>query len=154
MLTGETCMKRICFTIIYWLLVGSTTQAQPIPNVNLWTPDSSVKFALADLKTLPPNIQPYIRYLSLYNTPKEHRKKFGQTVSFVVNSLGTRRKMYIPVFVGGSDETVIRLNIKEYEWKTDQFDNLARNGSGPRPFPEPYFHCLIDVSCFHLIQNC
>jgi hypothetical protein len=117
--------------------------AVPAEPQKLYTPDTSVAFALADIQSIDPSIRPYIRYLSLYNIPKEQRKAYGQTVSFVVNSLSTRRSMYIPFFVGGSDETLIRININDYEWKKGVFEKLAKEGSGVRAFPEPYFHAYL-----------
>ena len=120
----------------------------------LYTPDTSVKFALADLASIDPSIQPYIRYLSLYNVPKVHRQKIGETVSFVINSLSTRRQIYIPVFVGGSDSTVIRLNLKDYNIDPKQWDKLGKEGSGVRPFPEPYFHILLsEANCNFMDKN-
>jgi len=120
----------------------------------LYTPDTSVKFALADLASIDPSIQPYIRYLSLYNVPKVHRQKIGETVSFVINSLSTRRQIYIPVFVGGSDSTVIRLNLKDYNIDPKQWDKLGKEGSGVRPFPDPYFHILLsETNCNFMDKN-
>ena len=128
-------------------LVGAMAAGQPEgpPAVEekIFTPETSVLFALADVQTLPPDIQPYIRYLAVYNEPKDRRKILAQISSFVCNSLGTKKKMYIPQFVGGTDETVIRINIADYNWKPEVWDKLAREGSGPRPFPEPYFHLRV-----------
>jgi hypothetical protein len=112
--------------------------------VTLHNPDSSVRFAAADILTVPQEERQYIRYLSLYNVPKEQRKTYGAIVSFMCNSLGTRRKTYIPLFVGGSDETVIRINIDDYEWTGKIWDNFASTGSGPKPTPEPYFHSFVE----------
>jgi hypothetical protein len=118
---------------------------QPAPvNATLYTPNSSVVFAFGDLQTIPLEQQPYIRYLSLYNIPKAKRKDYAAVLSFMVNSLSTRRKIYIPEFVGASDETLIRLNIANYEWNPKVWDNLGLKGSGPKPEPEPYFHYLVD----------
>lgn len=116
----------------------------PIVAVKLYTPDSSVKFAAADIATLSPEEAKYTRYLSLYNIPPEQRKKYGQTISFVVNSLSTRRRVYIPVFVGGTDETLIRLNIENYDWDAQAWENLGKKGSGPKLAAEPYFHVFIE----------
>lgn len=113
---------------------------QTLVQVKLYTPDTSVKFAVGDILTIPEHERKFYRYLSLYNIPEEKRPDLAKTISFMVNSLSTRRKIYIPHFVGASDETVIRLDIRDYEWKPEAWDKLAREGSGPRPFPEPYFH--------------
>jgi len=141
--------KLLCFLLLGLAFSTAVLTAQPqegpppVVEERLYTPESSVLYALADLKTLPIEVQPHIRYLSLYNIPKEKRGDYAKIVSFVVNSLSTRRKIYVPVFVGASDQTVIRINIKDYDWKPDVFEKLAREGSGQRPFPEPYFHTLI-----------
>jgi hypothetical protein len=128
------------------IFTASAQQPEGLPVVvedKLWTPESSVFFALADLKTIPAEQQKYIRYISLHNIPAAKRDEYAKIVSFIVNSLGTRRKIYIPVFVGASEKTVIRINIKDYDWNPESWEKLAREGSGPRPFPEPYFHTLI-----------
>jgi hypothetical protein len=133
--------------LLIFAAVPSTPSAKaqvPAPVLEpIYTPDSSVKFALADLATIDPEFQPYIRYLSLYNVPKIHRQAVGETVSFVINSLSRRKQIYIPVFTGGSDQTVIRLNLKDYDIDPAQFDKLGKEGSGVRPFPDPYFHYLL-----------
>jgi len=116
---------------------------QPI-KIEYYTPDSSIKFATGDILTVPEELQPFIRYVSLYNIPKDRRRDVAAIVSFVCNSLGRRRKIYIPEFVGASDETVIRININDYEWNPNAWEGLAENGSGPNPEPEPYFHYFIE----------
>ncbi len=93
-------------------------------------------------------------HLSSHNVPKVHRQKIGETVSFVINSLSTRKQIYIPVYVGNSNQTVIRLNLKDYNIRTQDFDNLGKKGSGVRPFPDPYFHILLtDINCQFMDKN-
>lgn len=122
-------------------VVPSPSEAQPVAvDEPLYTPDSSVKFALGDLLTLPDTYRPYIRYLSLYNYNKTERVERARIVSFTINSLSRRKTMYIPVFVGASNATVIRINLKDYDIDPKEWDNLGAKGSGPKPFPEPYFH--------------
>lgn len=111
---------------------------------DIYTPDSSIRYATGDVLSLPVEIQPYIRYLSLYNIPKDRRGEVAQTVSFVINSLSTRKKIYLPVFVGASNETLIRINLKDYDIKPSVFDEMGRSGSGPKPTPEPYFHAFVE----------
>lgn len=135
----------IFLAVAFAATIGMTPAQQPIPvKAPLYTPDHSVRLAAADLATVDPAERPYIRYLSLYNIPKEFRGNVGISVSFVANSLSTRRKIYIPVFVGGSDETLIRLNIDQYEWLAKSWDDLAAKGSGPRAQAEPYFHVFVE----------
>lgn len=110
----------------------------------LYTADSSIKFAVGDILTIPAEDRPYMRYFSLYNIPKEKRRAYAATFSFVCNSLSTRKKIYIPAFIGASDETVMRVDIRHYKWKPEALELLGLKGSGPKPFPEPYFHYVID----------
>jgi hypothetical protein len=119
--------------------------ADPPENI-IFNPDSSVRLAAADLAATDPAMRPNIRYLSLYNVPPELRQRMGAIVSFVCNSLGTRKRFYIPYFVANSNQTVIRLNITDYEWDGKSWDKLASEGSGARPFPEPYFHTFLEQS--------
>ncbi len=134
----------LALALIFVLVPGTPSAKAQAPVLEpIYTPDTSVKFALADLATIDPQFQPYIRYLSLYNVPKVHRQKIGETVSFVINSLSRRKQIYIPVYTGGSDQTVIRLNLKDYDIDPAQFDKLGKEGSGIRPFPDPYFHYLL-----------
>lgn len=120
----------------------------PPPVINLagglHTPDSSVKFATGDILTIPPELQPKVRYISLYNIPRERRRLMAAVISFVCNSLGTRKGIFIPEFVGASEETVVRINIVDYDWDSNSWENLSKNGSGPKAQPEPYFHYLIE----------
>ena len=125
-------------------------QAQP-PEI-LYTADSSVKYAVGDLITIPAEDQKYMRYFSLYNIPKAKRKEYAATFSFICNSLSTRRKMYVPQFVGASDETVIRVDIRHYQWKPEALEKLGLKGSGVRPFPEPYFHYIIDKPIYEKVK--
>ena len=151
-------MKKVLLTILLSLCLATVLLGQPpvapppvavqeppaaIVDEIIYTPESSMLFAVADLKTVPVELQPNMRYFSLYNVPANKRDECAKILSFVCNSLSTRKKIYIPVFVGASDKTVIRINIKDYDWPTDAWEKLALEGSGVRPFPEPYFHTLL-----------
>lgn len=146
-------MKKILLAVLLSLgvatvLLGQPPVVQPDPpaaivDEKLYTPESSMLFAVADLKTVPPELQQNMRYFSLYNIPANKRDDYAKMLSFVCNSLSTRKKIYIPVFVGASDKTVVRINIKDYDWPVDAWEKLALEGSGVRPFPEPYFHTLL-----------
>jgi len=126
-------------------LVGAAQPVVVIAAVDeIYTPDSSLRFAMGDCATLPADLQPYVRYISLHNISKSQRRDAARTVSFVMNSLSKRRKMYIPVFVGASNETVIRINLKDYDIDPKAWELLGKNGSGPKAFPEPYFHAYAE----------
>jgi hypothetical protein len=122
----------------------------------LLTPNSSVNYAIKDLESIqsvflnaippqdPKSATYKIRYLSLYNFQNnvELKRSKAKTVSFVINSLSKRKKSYIPVFVSGSNETLIRINLDDYGIDPKQWDELGRKGSGEKPRFEPWFHAL------------
>lgn len=123
----------------------NATPQPPAQPEKLFGPNSAVVYAMGDLLTVPIEDRPYIRYLSLYNVPTARRSEMAALVSFMVNSLSTRKKMYIPQFVGASEQTLIRVDIRHYEWKKEAWEKLGEKGSGPRPFPEPYFHIIEEI---------
>jgi uncharacterized protein (TIGR03000 family) len=144
-------MRRILaaclFVLAAVLPLATARQPQPEPQGQVeivYTPDSSVQFALADLAGIPEDAQPHIRYLALYHVPRQERQPLAQTVSFVVNSLSTRKKIQIPFFAAGGDMTVIRINLRDYDIDPKDWDDVARKGSGPTPQPEPYFHAFAE----------
>lgn len=110
----------------------------------LYDPNSAYLFATGDILTIAPEQRRYIRYISLYNVPKEKRKEVAAIISWMVNSLSTRKRIYIPEFVGASNETLIRLDTSLYEWDLNAWELLGAKGSGIRPFPEPYFHLILE----------
>lgn len=105
--------------------VGPTQSLQTQAPEILYTADSSIKFAVGDMLTIPAEDQKYMRYFSLYNIPKVKRKEYAATFSFICNSLSRRKKIYIPQFVGVSDETVIRVDIRRYEWNPETWKSVV-----------------------------
>ena len=75
---------------------------------------------------------------------KKKKEKAAAVISWMVNSLSTCKEIYIPEFVGASNETLIRLDIISYEWNPEALEKLGAKGSGVRPFPEPYFHIILE----------
>jgi hypothetical protein len=38
----------------------------------------------------------------------------------------------------------MRVDIRHYNWKPEALELIGLKGSGPKPFPEPYFHYVVD----------
>lgn len=110
----------------------------------LFTAASAVKPALDDILSLPKEVRPYIRYISFYNTPATKLPAYLRVNSFVVNSLSDNVKLLSPPIVAGSDNRLVRVDLSHYKIDPKSWDKLGRVGSGRAPFPEPYFHYLID----------
>lgn len=109
--------------------VGGPKQfGPPIPK-KLFQPNDSVMAAAADLAKVSPTLQKYCRYLSLYNVPPTQRAKMIQTLNFVVNSLSRARLVRHLHVVPGTDASLVRMNITDYQY----FDPIDKKTFGWNP---------------------
>lgn len=148
------CLRKLVYTMLGCLVGGSAYPAQPkeVKEVRpiirdiLYTPNSSVIYSNADI-TKPSKdheTRLYTRYFSLYNIPRILRDQARYRLSFKLNSFGKRKQIYVPDFVPNSDKTVVVVDLRDYEIDPKAWDDLGKNGSGVRPFPEPYFHTFFE----------
>ena len=133
---------------IFAVMAGSCKAAEPV----IQSPNTSINYAAYDLLAIKLAYDKvsqdsyaftsHIRYLSLYHLQnnEEEKKALAKSVSFAIHSLSKRKDPSIPVFVSGSQNTLIRVNLDDYEIDPKQWDNLGKTGSGPKPRFEPYFH--------------
>ena len=91
--------------------------------------------------------QDYIRYITLYNSYPEERDELIGTLDFALNSLNSRTRTLVrSTVVGGSDKTLIRINLKLFGLDPNDWDDLGKRGSGlirslkKIDQPDPYFH--------------
>lgn len=130
-----------------------TFSLQPLVAEKMYSAFDCVQLASLDIqavKTLnDPDLDPhYIRYLALYNYPKEKRKLLKKASDYVINSLNTKylnikRTALIPADT--DDTLVIRVNLKDYGIDPKAWDDLAELGSGRVPLPDPYFHYRLEA---------
>jgi hypothetical protein len=118
--------------------------AQLAAPVKLYSPADAVRFAARDILTVPLALRPSMRYLSAYNAAPEDRPKLWQSLSFLCNSLSRERTITRPAIVAGTDNTLFRVCLDDYQWPAAAWERLAEKGSGPAAAPEPYFHTAID----------
>jgi hypothetical protein len=97
----------------------------------LLSPADAVAMAAADIPTVAPADQYYIRYLSLYNYPKAIRADMARLVSLLINSLSRRGDITIPIVLG-PDEATIRINLFDYKIDPAVWDAFGQL--------DPYFH--------------
>lgn len=109
-----------------WAVVASLAVGQ-VPD----TPASALAAVHADLRRLPPEIRPSIRYLSLYNVPAKDRTKLYQVVRGWVNHLSREPDITAPAYLG----TVIRVNLLDYGWDAKVWDKIA----------DPYFSVEVET---------
>jgi len=106
------------------LLTARRRPVAPEVEGKLYTPDDSARDALRDLMTLPQELWPNIRYLSLYNIHKIERADYIRIVNLVLNSLSRARGIVPPQVVVNSDETLIRIDFNNYRYISDDGQTL------------------------------
>lgn len=106
------------------------------------TPFQPVRMAAQDSGTAPAT---YWRYLVIPNMPVERRIKMKQTVDFVVNSVSRARRVYkTTALPNDKAPVVLRVDLNAYEIDPTAWDELAEQGSGAVPLPEPYHYVPVE----------
>ena len=90
----------------------------------------------------PPDSQPHLRYLTLYNVPAADRAKWEAAVSLVVNSLS---RSVVITKVPMASPTLARIDLRDYKIDPKAWDEVGARGSGRAPVPEPYFHKVVET---------
>lgn len=79
-------------------------------------------------------------YISLHSVPLKNREDAARVISFATHSLSAKQPLFAtPLIVGG---VVAYVDINFLGIKRRDLDRLGELGSGPAPFPEPYFHTV------------
>jgi hypothetical protein len=95
------------------------------------TPADSLAAVHADLRRLPEELRPHIRYLSLYNQSLAERAKLYQVLCGHINSLSNQPDITKPAYLG----LVIRVNLLDYGFKASVWDKIS----------DPYFTTEIET---------
>jgi len=82
-----------------------------------------VEIAEEDVATIFPADVTHVRYLYLDNVEEKERDHHLAVVSFVLNSVSTKRKVTKPVFVD-KEKTVIRFDLRDYGIDAKAYDSL------------------------------
>lgn len=117
-----------------------------------WTKAEIVNVAASHASRADKPTQMYLRYVDLSGIAPRDRLEKIQTLGYVVNSL-SRTDLLAPVkAVAGTELAVAYFDLSLLRDRDDSkglaqlcvaFDDLGRLGSGPAPFPEPYFHAVV-----------
>jgi hypothetical protein len=82
-----------------------------------------VEIAEKDIATIFPADVTHIRYLYLDNVEEKERDHHLAVVSFVLNTLSTKKKITKPIFVD-KEKTVIRFDLRDYGIDAKAYSNL------------------------------
>ncbi|HEY2883210.1 MAG TPA: hypothetical protein VGJ15_12270 [Pirellulales bacterium] len=105
------------------------------------SPASEVRAAVADVESLPPEVRPGVRYLTLEAIEPNRRGEALRVVGYTLNALSRTRSISPPVQI---TPTLLRFNIGQYASQADDFtawtaawEKLAET--------DPYFHLRTQV---------
>ncbi len=91
----------------------------PQVQVKYIAPGDSVIAAALDCATINQESRCTTRYLSLYNVPVNDRIKTVQTINFLINSISRARNIKHVYVVPGTDNTLLRLDMSDYQFYSD-----------------------------------
>lgn len=122
-------MRRAIVLCLLNLLALAALGQDPVA-ARLLTPADVVVLAFADARTLPPEVQPYTRYLWLPNLPVADRPLSSQIFAAHVNQLSRRRGLEPSRVVPGTDGQILAVNLVDYGWDVAVWDQF---GEGADP---------------------
>lgn len=118
-------MKNLAVILLMFTAVVASAQ----------TPATAVAQALADAKKLPPEVAYYTRYLDLSELLAAEREDAYRVLSGHLQHLSRESDITRPVIVPGTAGGLLRLNIEDYGWKVDLWEQLEK--------VDPYFHAQV-----------
>lgn len=88
----------------------------------------------------------YLRYFDMTALPPKDRGKGIQALGYVINSLSRSDEITPALEVPGTEGAVAFVTLDSYLIDPAVFDRLGELGSGPAPFPEPFYHLTVDTT--------
>lgn len=113
-------MWRVFGPILLATGLPAAQKAAPLP----WAPPDSIRWALTDLRTLPPSQQRQTRYLDLGSVPAAQRPALIQVLSGHVNGLSREPDLVAPAVVRGTSGGLLRLDLDDYGWPASVWEQL------------------------------
>jgi hypothetical protein len=117
--------------VIAAALLASSLPAQPInvkmaaPKVIVKDPATAAFAAREDLLKVAPQDRPYTRYLTLYTVPVAKRESYVRLLNFWCNSLSRNPQVVLTTRVPGTDNALLRLDVRDYYWDPKVWDELV-----------------------------
>lgn len=122
---------------------------EPVAKV-LINPTTVVKWAAADIMTVPESERHFCRYLTIYNYMPDERIDAIACINIVLNSLNRKTKILSQVaVVPGTDNTLLRVNLFLFNIEPEDWAEMGLKGSGIMRSikkidqSEPYFHMAV-----------
>jgi hypothetical protein len=119
-----------------------------------WTKAELVDAASIHCSRITKERQCYIRYVDLSAIAPDRRLDYVRVLALAVNSWSRYDKLQLIKAVPDTDLALAYFDLslmrdpedeKGLEQLVKAFDDLGAKGSGPSPFPEPFFHAVIQT---------
>ena len=137
------------------LLPARAEEEKKAPKVyRAWTKADIVDVASIHCSKISKERQCYIRYVDLSAIAPDRRLDYVRTLALVVNSLSRYDKLQLVKAVPETELALAYFDLSLMRDPEDEkglaqlvkaFDDLGEKGSGPSPFPEPYFHAVVQT---------
>jgi hypothetical protein len=99
------------------LLLMTAGQVDPLP-----TAADAINAAYVDMQRQPPELRPYLRYLSMHNLTKEERAAAIPVIAGHVQHLSRASDITRPGVL--ADGMLLRVNLQDYGWATEVWERL------------------------------
>lgn len=143
-------MRTIIIAFALALVLLSFATAQPSKVYKLWTKaelfDLAASHASKYAATTDKTKVLGLRYFDLAAVPPKDRPAALSLLSYGLQSLSRADKFFNPTEVPGSEGALVWLDVTLLKIDPAQLDRLGQLGSGPVPFPEPYYHSVVVVN--------
>ncbi len=129
-------------------------QGKPVVVYRIWTKSDLVDLAAIHASRQPRRVQKYLRYFDVAATSPQGRARKLKNLGLVINSLSHADEFAPVLVVPGSEDGLAFVDVSKLRERDDEkglqklldaLENLGNLGSGPAPFPEPYYHAVVDA---------
>lgn len=137
------------------LPVNARDEEKTAPKVyRAWSKAEIVDAASIHVSRIAKERQCYIRYVDLSAIAPDRRLEYIRTLAYVVNSWSRYDKLQLLKAVPDTELALVYFDLSLLRDPEDEkglaqlvkaFDDLGAKGSGPSPFPEPFFHAVIQT---------
>jgi hypothetical protein len=118
--------------VIVAALLTASLPAQPpngkkaaVPKLVVKDPATAAFAAREDLLKVAPQDRPYTRYLTIYPVAKDKRENYIRILNFWMNSLSRNPQIVLATRVPGTDDTMLRIDMRDYYWDPKAWDKLV-----------------------------
>lgn len=137
------CVATACLAL-FFMLAALRAESKPVAVHRLWTKAELVDAAAVVASKYDPERRSGLVFIDMGGVVPEKREKRTRALGYVINSLSRNKLIYLPAEAPGTDGALVYFDLFDLKADRADFDRLGQLGSGPAPFPEPYYHAVVE----------